>query len=70
MSEWISVKKRLPEENTPVLICTRWGCLDGEVLGKAQTVHDSDRVLGSSERKVRLWRRARDDGRHTLDAAA
>lgn len=25
MSEWISVKKRLPEENTPVLICTRWG---------------------------------------------
>lgn len=22
---WISVKDRLPEENTPVLICTQWG---------------------------------------------
>lgn len=25
MAEWISVKDRLPEENTPVLICTQWG---------------------------------------------
>ncbi len=25
MPEWISVKDRLPEENTRVLICTQWG---------------------------------------------
>lgn len=25
MAEWISTKDRLPEENTPVLICTQWG---------------------------------------------
>ena len=25
MAEWISIKDRLPEENTRVLICTQWG---------------------------------------------
>lgn len=27
MSEWISTKDRLPEENTPVLICTTRKCV-------------------------------------------
>lgn len=45
MAEWISVRDRLPEENTPVLICTQWGMSGWRATTASAGWHKSCLVL-------------------------